>query len=175
MWNLGIWLFTKNNPDVKIVVGDMMNNKGFVASALLYGILSLFLVLIIGTFSILINRKLASDRLKESALMDVQDLKTDESCFKLNVKCEISGYDSNCGNVVFIDEKNIDRCKLTGIAANAFSGFSNGYVYIKSELEIDDNAFSGGNNITFITAGFDSKINNSENIWGASNSRLKVY
>ena len=50
-----------------------MNNRGFVTSALLYGILSLFLVLILGTLSVISNRKLASDRLKESALIDAEN------------------------------------------------------------------------------------------------------
>ena len=45
-----------------------MNNKGFITSALLYGILSLFLILVLETVSILGNRKLANDKIKESVL-----------------------------------------------------------------------------------------------------------
>ena len=41
-----------------------MNQKGFITSALLYGILSLFLVLVLGTISILGNRKLANDKIE---------------------------------------------------------------------------------------------------------------
>ena len=58
-----------------------MNKKGFVTSALLYGILSLFLILILGTVAIIGNRKITNDKVKQSALDDVQSLTTDESCF----------------------------------------------------------------------------------------------
>ena len=58
-----------------------MNKKGFITSALLYGILSLFLILILGTVSILGNRKLSNDKIKESALDDVQTLTTNPDCF----------------------------------------------------------------------------------------------
>ena len=158
-----------------------MSEKGFVASALLYGILSLFLVLILGTLSVISNRKLASDRLKESALIDVEDLKTDENCFEFDIDetentCTITGYDSNCGNLVYIDEKKINKCHLTGIQYNSFSGISDGYVYIKSYIEIDEKAFSGNENVTFITVGFKTS-NDGKNgtIWGATNSYLKAY
>ena len=159
-----------------------MSEKGFVASALLYGILSLFLVLILGTLSVISSRKLASDRLKESALIDVEDLKTDENCFVFNIDetentCTITGYNSNCGNLVYIDQKNIN-CNLTGIENNSFSGISDGYVYIKSNITIASNAFSDNENVTFITVGFNTSNDGQTNageVWGATNSYLKAY
>ena len=153
-----------------------MNNRGFVTSALLYGILSLFLVLILGTLSVISNRKLASDRLKESALIDAENLKTEESCFSFDRYCKIVGYNSDeCGKVVIIDQNNIS-CVLKGINDNSFNGISDGYVYIKSNVDISDNAFSGNNNVTFVTIGFNPSVSTEDgNIWGASNSHLKSY
>lgn len=48
-----------------------MNEKGFIASALLYGMLALFLVIMISTLYVLGNNKLSMDRMKENALTDV--------------------------------------------------------------------------------------------------------
>ena len=45
-----------------------MNEKGFIASALLYGMLALFLVIMISTLYVFANNKLGMDRLKEKAL-----------------------------------------------------------------------------------------------------------
>lgn len=70
-----------------------MNKKGFVTSALLYGILSLFIILILGTISIVANRKLTLDKIKQSALDDVQNVETDLSCFTIE-NGSITGYDS---------------------------------------------------------------------------------
>lgn len=155
-----------------------MNQKGFVTSALLYGILSLFLVLILGTLSVISNRKLATDRLKESALNDVEDLKTLESCFTIDSStCTITGYDADvCGKVVFIDKKNIKQCSLSGISS--ITGVSNGYVYIRSNINVDQNAFYGNNNVTFITVNrgtSDDGRTSGGVVWGATNSYLKAF
>lgn len=157
-----------------------MNNKGFVTSALLYGILSLFLVLILGTLSIITNRKFASDRLKESALNDVQDLRTSESCFTIDSStCTITEYDeAKCGNTIFIDKKDIRQCDLKKIGPTSFTNISNGYVYIKSDIEIDEKAFEGNTNITFITVNIGTANDGKTNggiVWGASKSYLKAY
>ena len=48
-------------------VSDHMN-KGFITSALLYGILSLFLVLVLSTVATIGNRKIAIDKIKQSAI-----------------------------------------------------------------------------------------------------------
>ena len=62
-----------------------MKKNGFITSALLYGILSLFLILILGTVSILANRKLANDKIKESVLNDVQKIETSPRCFQTDI------------------------------------------------------------------------------------------
>lgn len=157
-----------------------MNKKGFVTSALLYGILSLFLVLILGTLSVITNRKLTSDRLKESALNDVQDLKTNESCFTIdNTTCTITDYNqTKCGNTIFIDKKDIKQCDLKKIGPSAFTNISNGYVYIKSNIEIDENAFEGNTNVTFITVNLGTQNDGKTEdgiVWGADKSYLKSY
>ena len=49
-----------------------MKQNGFIASALLYGILALFLVLILNTLFVLANNKMTMDKLKEKALQTVE-------------------------------------------------------------------------------------------------------
>ena len=153
-----------------------MNEKGFVTSALLYGILILFFVLVLGTLSVISNRKLATDRLKESALIEVENLKTNESCFSIDQNtCRITGYDaSSCGTVVFIDKNNIRQCDLSGI--DRIQGVSNGYVYIRSNVDISSGAFSENSNVTFITVNLGtSEDGKSGTFWGATNSYKKAY
>ncbi len=48
-----------------------MKKNGFITSALLYGILALFLILMLGSLAVLANRKMSMDALKEAALEDV--------------------------------------------------------------------------------------------------------
>ena len=50
-----------------------MNQKGFVASALLYGMLALFLVIMISTLYIMANNKMNMDKLKEKALETIEN------------------------------------------------------------------------------------------------------
>jgi len=45
-----------------------MNEKGFIASALLYGMLTLFLVIMISTLYVLGNNKMAMDKMKAHAI-----------------------------------------------------------------------------------------------------------
>ena len=45
-----------------------MDQKGFIASALLYGMLALFLVIMLSTIYIFANNKLGMDKLKKQAL-----------------------------------------------------------------------------------------------------------
>ncbi len=49
-----------------------MKQRGFISSALLYGMLALFLVIMLSTLAVLGNRKLSMDKLKENALKNVQ-------------------------------------------------------------------------------------------------------
>lgn len=50
-----------------------MNNKGFITSTLLYGMLVLFLTLILSILAIFSNRKLSTDKLKENVLQRLQE------------------------------------------------------------------------------------------------------
>lgn len=61
-----------------------MNNKGFVASALLYGILVLFLTIVMMTMSVLGNRKLTMDKLKDKALNEAESSYSSISNLKYN-------------------------------------------------------------------------------------------
>lgn len=135
-------------------IGDgKMNQKGFITSALLYGILSLFLVLVLGTISILGNRKIANDKIKESAIDDAQVLTTDPSCFQTTVNSRgnltITKYGDNCDKTVFIPEY-LNGQKVDAIGANAFSNQKLVNITIKSNIkEIYANAFTGNDEMIF--------------------------
>lgn len=49
-----------------------MKKNGFITSALLYGMLALFLVLMLGSLAILSNRKLSMDKLKQASIADTK-------------------------------------------------------------------------------------------------------
>lgn len=130
-----------------------MNNKGFITSALLYGILSLFLVLILGTVSILGNRKIANDKIKESALDDVQTLTTDPACFTTTTNARgnltITGYSDTCDKTVFIPET-LNGQIVDEIGAYAFNNKHLINITIKSNIkEIYSNAFTGNTEMVF--------------------------
>ncbi len=130
-----------------------MNKKGFITSALLYGILSLFLVLVLGTVSILGNRKLANDKIKESAIDDAQVLSTDPTCFISEINSRgnltITGYDSSCDKTVFIPES-LNGGTVDAIGSYAFNNQKLINVTIKSNIkEIYVNAFTGNDEIIF--------------------------
>lgn len=130
-----------------------MNKKGFITSALLYGILSLFLVLVLGTVSILGNRKLANDKIKESAIDDAQVLSTDPTCFISETNSRgnltITGYDSSCDKTVFIPES-LNGGTVDAIGSYAFNNQKLINVTIKSNIkEIYVNAFTGNDEIIF--------------------------
>ena len=52
-----------------------MNKKGFVASAVLYSLLLLFLALILGLLALLSNRKMILDRLKNDIKGNITKIK----------------------------------------------------------------------------------------------------
>ncbi len=56
-----------------------MKRNGFITSALLYGLLALFLVLMLGSLAILGNRKNSMDVLRKAALNDAEDATKIES------------------------------------------------------------------------------------------------
>lgn len=160
-----------------------MNKNGFVTSALLYGILSLFLVLILGTVAIIGNRKITNDKIKQSALDDVQKIETPDECFVTNTNengnLTIIGYNPEanadiCTKTVFIPEY-IDSVVVDSIGENAFLNAGLINVTIKENIKtIEENAFSGNPGILFIIKG--SAINyTNENgtIWGATGALLR--
>ena len=129
-----------------------MKKNGFVTSALLYGILSLFLVLVLGTISILANRKLDNDKIKESALDDVQRLSTDASYFTYvqnsRGNLSITGYNGS-ELTVFIPDT-INGIVVDSIGAGAFLNKKLINVTIRSNIiEIASDAFSGNDEVVF--------------------------
>lgn len=156
-------------------IGDgKMNKKGFITSALLYGILSLFLLLVLGTVSILGNRKLANDKIKESALDDVQNLTTNPACFTTTSNSRgnltITDYDATCDKTVFIPEALYSQT-IDAIGAGAFSDKNLINVTIKSNIiEIDNTAFNGNDGIVFYIKTPNGQI--PESPWGATNATI---
>lgn len=176
-------------------------NRGFVTSALLYGILSLFLVLVLSTVATIGNRKLAIDRIKQSALEDVQELTTPDNCFMISPietidgvkRCAITNYTYNvnkkCSANVFIPKTiglGSKKCNVYAIKSGAFENQTNvATVTISENIEnIEDEAFNGCNNITFIIKGAIRLMNPSTDniveegeqntkLWGAMGAYVK--
>lgn len=168
-----------------------MDEKGFVTSALLYGVLSLFLVLLLGTVAVIGNRKITNDKIKQSALDDVQNLTTPDNCFTfvLNDRDNYTiigydnkiGYDNNCPKTVYIPEKTGGYI-VDEIGENAFSNKNLENVTIKSNItRISSNAFIGNGSakpLLFIIKGsLPSEVvgerTTSFSGWGASNYTVR--
>ena len=79
--------------------GDLMRKNGFITSALLYGILALFLVLMLSSLAILANRKMSMDNLKEAALEDVGSTSGVNRTYNIwqTGAYSYTGYDVNAG------------------------------------------------------------------------------
>lgn len=165
-----------------------MKQNGFITSALLYGILSLFLILILGTVSILANRKLANDKIKESVLNDVQKIETSPKCFETdtsnldNNNLQIIGYDSTCEKTVYIPAT-IYGQTVDSIGKNAFANKRLINVTIEDTIkQIHVTAFSNNNDMEFYIrntsdnikeTGTDEEIENAKNTtWGAKNATV---
>lgn len=152
-----------------------MKKNGFVSSALLYGILSVFLVLVASTLSILSNHKLSNDKIKESALDDVQNLTTDTSCFTYtsnsNGNITITDYSIDCDKTVFIPTV-INGELVDTIGPAAFKNKS--LVNITMQLniiEISSDAFQGNDGIIFYIKAFDTE-SLSGFPWGAEDATI---
>lgn len=168
-----------------------MNKKGFVTSALLYGVLSLFLIFILGTVAVIGNRKLTNDKIKRSALDDTQMLTTDESCFTTipnegtinsaeSDSLTITDYNTSCSKTVFIPEK-ISGSLVSQIGKSAFKNKGIINITIKSNIKtIYYDAFEGNDNVLFILKSDKPATGVPEGgspiegtIWGATNSSIR--
>lgn len=166
----------------------MMGKKGFITSALLYGILSVYIVLVVGTISIIGNRKLANDKIKQSALDDVQNIETPIECFDTvdndtgDNEVTITNYKCNQDvQNVFIPRKDSNGNTITVIGSEAFKDKGIKSVTIKPNITgIYCNAFNGNSNVLFIIKGniptviTPSGVTCNENSrWGATNSSIR--
>ena len=155
-----------------------MKKNGFVTSALLYGILSLFLLLILGSLTVMTNRKLTDDQIRRSALDDVQTLTTDPACFTVSGNT-ITGYSDTCDKTVFIPET-IGGVNITAIGSAAFQNKKLINITIKDNItSIDPSAFNGNDGMFFIMKMENGHIphDNTEvsagRIWGSTNSTIR--
>ena len=155
-----------------------MKKNGFVTSALLYGILSLFLLLILGSLTIMTNRKLTDDKIRRSALDDVQTITTDSSCFTVSGNT-ITGYSTSCEKTVLVPET-IYGVNITAIGPSAFQNQNLKNITIKSNItSIDQTAFNGNNGMLFIMKMENGQIpyDNTEvsvgRIWGSTDSTIR--
>ena len=109
-----------------------MEKNGFIASSLLYGMLALFLTLMISTLAIFANNKLSIDKLKEKALNDVGStnveiqitpcpsdytLGTDGYCYK-GTGTICSGYTYN--GVCSTDDYQLQKCDIYRVEENSW-------------------------------------------------------
>ena len=174
---------------INIRIGDeQMKKNGFITSALLYGILSLFLILILGTVSILASRKLANDKIKESVLNDVQKIQTSPKCFETETSpldsnnLQINGYDSTCEKTVYIPTTIYGQI-VDYIGPNVFSNKKLINVTIESTIkQIHVTAFNNNDNLVFYIrntqdkikgVGTDEEIEAAEGTtWGAYNATI---
>ena len=165
-----------------------MKQNGFITSALLYGILSLFLILILGTVSILASRKLANDKIKESVLNDVQKIETSPSCFETETSSldsnnlQITGYDSTCEKTVYIPDEIYGRT-VDSVGPNAFENKRLINVTIPNTIkQIHVTAFNNNDDMEFYIrntsdqikgVGTDEEIENAEGTtWGAKDATV---
>lgn len=77
-----------------------MKKNGFITSALLYGILALFLILMLGSLAVLANRKMSMDSLKEAALEDVgsaSGISGYYNIWRTDITYDYSDYATNAG------------------------------------------------------------------------------
>ncbi len=147
-----------------------MNNKGFVTSALLYGILSLFLLLILSLLTTFSNHKLSNDKVKRSALDDVQNIQTDYSCFTVSGTI-ITDYSDACEKTVFIPEE-INGVVIDSIGDNAFANKNLKNVTIKKNItNIAQTAFSGNSGILIIMKSENDSILGAP--WGGTNATVR--
>jgi len=168
-----------------------MNRKGFATSALLYGLLTTFIVLIISIISVIINNELINKKIKKSALDDVEELKTEISCFEVDFNedntLNIKSYDSSCPKTVFIPKKIYGK-KVTTIGDKAFESCGITNVNIDNNITgIWATAFLNNNDVRFtikgkIPAGLYDEAKESvqqqylvgEYKWGAKNSIVVI-
>ena len=165
-----------------------MKKNGFITCALLHGRLSLFLILILGTVSILANRKLANDKIKESVLNDVQKIKTSPSCFETetsnldNNNLQITGYDSTCEKTVYIPEEIYGRI-VDSVGQAAFANKRLINVTIPNTIkQIHVTAFNNNDDMEFYIrntsdqikgVGTDEEIENAAGTtWGAKDATV---
>lgn len=149
-------------------------NKGFITSALLYGILSLFLILVLGTVTILGNRKLANDKIKESVLDDVQKLTTDQTCFTTVANSRgnltITDYKDTCDKTVFVPET-IDGKTVDAIGSSAFANKNLINITVQNNIiEIAETAFTGNKETVFYFKNRDAQLESSP--WGAIDATI---
>lgn len=163
-----------------------MNKKGFVTSALLYGILSVYLILILGTVAVVGNRKISNDKIRQSAIDDVQNIKIPGDCFISEPndenKLTITGYsdDPKCSDTVFIPEY-IDGSPVSQIGERAFANKSLINVTIRQNIShIYYDAFEGNEDVLFIIKGDmpvtlipDGIVPPADRIWGATESSIR--
>jgi len=140
-----------------------MKKNGFISSALLYGMLALFLVIMTSTLAILGNQKLSMDKLKENALNDVQyDYVKTENLYAL-----YDGFQAPKNNIWKDQSGNNHDATLKNFSAQSYNdkhlNFNGTTSYIDTGIKQSDL----GNKITISTVLNIQEANGG--IWGLYN------
>lgn len=151
-----------------------MKQDGFISSALLYGMLALFLVIVTSTLALLGNQKLGMDKLKEHALNSIQYgyAKTE------NISALYDGFQSpnfKTTPVKWKDQSgNNHDATLTSFPNNSYSNRHltfNGTSYLDTGIKQEDL----GKGITISTVLKISNINENTGLWGFHDNGSGIY
>lgn len=110
-----------------------INNKGFAISSMLYSILLLFLMLLLGVFSILGSRKVVLDKIKSEIVTDLTQNRSYNFLFEhqdiaLSNTSKVNGYEFNLSDgVVIVDQNgNMVETNFTTTSSPTFNSTVNG-------------------------------------------------
>ena len=138
-----------------------MKKNGFISSALLYGMLALFLVIMTSTLAILGNQKLGMDKLKENALNSIQ-----YGYAKIeNIYALYDGYGAPTNNKWKDQSGNNHDATLVSFPSNSYANRHltfNGSSYINTGINQGDL----GNQITFSMVINLKNTSGTKGLWG---------
>ena len=153
-----------------------LNNKGFVASTLMYSLLILFLFLILGLIALLSNRKMILDKLKNDIKEEVNSTKkytyyengtpiyfnpvTNKICGNYTEENSLNETKTGCLKwYIFNDDINkasvnmiLDHNTSSNVAWNSSGNNTDGMKEVKDRLEEDTNKWDKNLNPRLITA-----------------------
>lgn len=146
-----------------------MKQNGFISSALLYGMLALFLVIMTSTLAILGNQKLGMDKIKENALNGIQ-----YGYAKIeNIYALYDGFQAPTKNKWKDQSGNNHDATLVNFPTNAYSSRHLIFNGTSSYLDTGISQTDLGDNITFSIVINIKNTSGTKGLWGYYNQSLK--